>query len=143
MEQIQGQLINVGVTIVCGIITLLGALATYYLGVAVKKVKLQTQKIKNEDFRNLIDSSIDNVKELIYTNVVNAQEKIVPAIKESNADGRLTKQDGERILNLVKNNILQDLDSSTKALIEKEVGSLDRYLKKQIEVVLAQIKGRA
>ena len=88
-----------------GLIALSGAGLLYLIAIARKKILAETEKIKNEDQRNLVKATIEKVDNLAKITVQNAEQVMVKEAKSTTEDGKLTKEDANKVKNAVKNGI--------------------------------------
>ena len=123
-----------------GLGLLAGVIALYVEKLKVK-IKEETEKIRDEQTRALVDSAIDRLDKLIDDNVQFAQVTLVDQIKKGAVDG-YDVQDLKDVKQVVVENIYAQLTDESKKLIETEIRDLDLYVNNKIEVVLGRIKGQ-
>lgn len=123
-----------------GLGLLAGVIALYVEKLKVK-IKEETEKIRDEQTRALVDSAIDRLDKLIDDNVQFAQVTLVDQIKKGAVDG-YDIQDLKDVKQVVVENIYAQLTDESKKLIETEIRDLDLYVNNKIEVVLGRIKGQ-
>lgn len=142
MEQVETELIKLGVIIITGLLGLLSIYATLFFEKLGAKVKTETSSIKNEDARKLLNDTIDRTQMLVNKNIISANETIVKEIKSKTEDGILSLEDGKTILLKVKSNILATLSDSSKEILSATSGDIDKFIETEIEHQLAIIKGK-
>ena len=125
-----------------GLIALAAAYATLYLNKAAKKALEESKKIKNEAQRELAQNAINRIYNLTGDVVAAAQTTLVEQVKATAEDGKLTKEDGERIAKAVKEDVLKMADDKLIDLAKTEVSDLDAYIAVAIEKQLGIIKGQ-
>ena len=122
-----------------GLIALSGAGLLYLIAIARKKILAETEKIKNEDQRNLVKATIERVDNLAKITVQNAEQVMVKEAKSTTEDGKLTKEDANKVKNAVKNEIIDKLSSDTKAILSEEYKDIESYIDKLIEAKVHEL----
>ena len=122
-----------------GLIALSGAGLLYLIAIARKKILAETEKIKNEDQRNLVKAAIERVDNLAKITVQNAEQVMVKEAKSTTEDGKLTKEDANKVKNEVKNEIIDKLSSDTKAILSEEYKDIESYIDKLIEAKVHEL----
>ena len=122
-----------------GLIALSGAGLLYLIAIARKKILAETEKIKNEDQRNLVKATIERVDNLAKITVQNAEQVMVKEAKSTTEDGKLTKEDADNVKNAVKNEIIDKLSSDTKAILSEEYKDIESYIDKLIEAKVHEL----
>ena len=122
-----------------GLIALSGAGLLYLIAIARKKILAETEKIKNEDQRNLVKATIEKVDNLAKITVQKAEQVMVKEAKSATEDGKLTKEDAYKVKNAVKNEIIDKLSSDTKAILSEEYKDIESYIDKLIEAKVHEL----
>ena len=122
------------------LIGLLGAYLTLLIRKATDKLKIQTNLIKDEATRNLINNALDRTVQVVNANVSSASETIVKELKATTLDGKLSKEDGAIILGVVKGKVLTQLSDDIKGLASTEIGDIESYIETLIENSLKELK---
>ena len=115
----------------------------YYIKKSTEKLKAQTKLIQDEATRNLINNALDKTVQVVNKNVSSASETIVKELKESTLDGKLSKEDGQVILNVVKGKVLTQLSDDIKGLASTEIGDIESYIETLIENSLKELKSKS
>ena len=122
------------------LIGLVGAYLTLLIRKATDKLKVQTNAIKDEATRNLVNNALEKTIEVVNKNVSSASETIVKELKASTLDGKLSKEDGLIILGVVKGKVLTQLSDDIKGLASTEIGDIESYIETLIENSLKELK---
>ena len=112
----------------------------YFIKKATDRLKVQTNAIKDEATRNLINNALEKTVQVVNANVSSASETIVKELKASTLDGKLSKEDGQVILNVVKGKVLTQLSDDIKGLASTEIGDIESYIETLIENSLKELK---
>lgn len=142
MEIIEGALTELLVTVLTGCITLVSVYATVFIKKAIDRVKIQTEKIDCDLQKELINNALERTAELVYVNVVKAQETLVKEIKEKGEDGKFDKGELKEVANVVKADVISQMGVQVVGLLQLEIQDLDGYVSALIEKTLAEIKGQ-
>lgn len=142
MEILQESLLNLFVTIGCGLLSLAGAYFLLYLSKAKQKLEVEIASIKSEDERLILDTALNTTYNLIKTNVVKAEETIVKGIKESTIDGKIDRKELEAVAIKVKEDVIVQMGKDTYGILNNTLGDVDNYIEASIEKALAEIKGQ-
>lgn len=135
-------LVNLLATVIVGALALLSAIAIKYLNKTVKKAEVEIQSIKDEDTRQLFTSSLNTLNKLIETNVVSVEDTLKQEILKASEDGKLSKDDGVRLKNVVVDNIYNQIKKETLDAIKSQIVDVDSYIENKIETTLSEIKGK-
>lgn len=142
MEDIKVLMSTLAVTVLTGVIGILGAYARLTLKKIELRVDAETAKIEDEKTRNMVELAFNSVKDVVTNAVITAETTTVAQIKQANEDGKLTKEDGERVLNQVKETVSAQVSTDTKNALTTVIGSFDDYVEQLIHAQLAQITGK-
>lgn len=142
MDEIKVLINTLAVTIITGVVGIIGA----YAKLALKKIELkaeaETSKIEDEKTRSMILLAFDNVRDIVANAVITAETTTVAQIKKANEDGKLTKEDGEKVFAEVKDKVLAQVTDDTKSAMTTVIGNFDSYVEDLIHSQLAQITGK-
>lgn len=142
MDEIKVLINTLAVTIITGVVGIIGA----YAKLALKKIELkaeaETSKIEDEKTRSMILLAFDNVRDIVANAVITAETTTVAQIKKANEDGKLTKEDGEKVFAEVKDKVLAQVTDDTKSAMTTVIGNFDSYVEDLIHSQLAQISGK-
>lgn len=140
MEQVQDALMTLLTTVAIGGIGVITAYASVYLKKLADKAKAQASKITDENQRELVDTAIDRASTIVEKTVISANETLVKEFKNATSDNKITKEDGQKVLDSVKENVLKQLSDDSKDLLSLTIGDLDKYIEAEIETTLKKLK---
>ena len=135
-------LVNIITTVLTGLLSILAVVVINYVTKLITKAKANANKIEDETAMSMVNTALDNLQELIKTNVTSAEVALKQEIIKASKDGKLTKEDAISLKNTVKDNIIKQLSTSSYELLKLELNDVESYIENKIEVVLASIKGR-
>lgn len=139
MEEALLQLLQ---NVALGVLSILGAYIIKATREYSNKLIVQSNSIKSEEQKELVQKAINRLTELTVKTTQTAEVTLVKGIKDSTSDGKITKEDGQAMLQLVKEEVLNMATEDVKELASQEINDLDLYIEKVVEVTLAQIKGQ-
>ena len=139
-EELQPALITLCVTILSGAIAVVGAYVTLYLRKIMVKLQAETNKITNDVEKQLAQDSLARINELIFQSVLATQVTIVEGLKNASEDGKLNKEDAEKIAESVKKQVLEQLAPDVVSSVKTQINDLDAYINSRIEVELTKVK---
>lgn len=142
MEEIKVAINTLAIMIVTGVVTILGAYAKLTLKKIELKVQAETAKIEDDKTREMILLAFSNVKDVVNNAVITAETTTVAELKKANDDGKLTKEDGDKVFATVKDKVLAQVSEDTKTALNTVIGDFDSYVEDLIHAQLAQITGK-
>lgn len=126
--------------IVLAIIALAGAYAVYYIRLAGAQLRAQTEQIKDETARNLLENALDDVANLATVSVNAMEQTTAKAIRDGIKAGVNNKEQlailGKKVFCEVKAAITPE----AQRVITENLGSFDDYLTKCIEDAVLKVK---
>lgn len=122
-----------------GILALVGAGVLYLMTLLKNKILTETDKIKDDKQRNLVNGAIERVSNLAEISVRNAENVAVREAKKATEDNKLTKEDAESIKQAVIEDILGKLSDDTKKVINDEYGDVEAYVDELIEAKVHEL----
>lgn len=133
---------NLLTNILQSVIVILGALIAVATNRLINYLETKTKNIKENNTKQLANQALNDLNEIIKKNVGAAQATLVQVAKEANEDGKLTKEDGDKIKEAVCIKIKSQLSDLNRQYIAKEIKNLDNYISSMVEYYLAQIKNQ-
>lgn len=133
---------QVMLNLVLGVITLLGALGTYYLQKATQKLQVETVQIKDEAARNYVNAALkrlDDVTEKTVNKIEQTTKKEVLAA----IDAGTVHPDKIKDLALdAYNEIIKTLEPDYMQVIQDTMGDAQTYIMNLIEKELEELKSQ-
>lgn len=124
------------------LISLLVAAATAYLFKLFKKAKFESEKVKNESTKILVNNTIDTTYDIMSNIIDKLEVTLVKELKKTTADGKLTKEDAKEaskaaieLFNTISNNEL-------KTALDSVVGDTNKYLQTIIDSIVLNKKNQ-
>lgn len=142
MEEIKVAINTLAIMIVTGVVSILGAYAKLTLKKIELKVQAETAKIEDDKTREMILLAFSSVKDVVNNAVITAETTTVAELKKANDDGKLTKEDGDKVFATVKDKVLAQVSEDTKTALNTVIGDFDSYVEDLIHAQLAQITGK-
>lgn len=131
---------QVMLNLVLGVITLLGALGTYYLQKAIQKLQVETVQIKDEAARNYVNDALKRLDD-VTKKTVNKIEKTIKKEVLAAVDAGTVSPDKIKDLALdAYNEIIKTLEPDYMQVIQDTMGDAQTYIMNLIEEKLEEIK---
>lgn len=140
-QQIQESLNMLMTIIITGAIGIVTGVVLNYLNKLKAKTVAITANVNDTATRELLNDAVLRLNSLIEDNVKSAHVTLVEEIKKNSEDG-YSKDDLLAVKEVVKTNILQQFNDSSKELVLTEINDLNEYVNNKIEVVLGELKGQ-
>ena len=122
------------------VVSLAGAYGIYFIRLCATKVKSQTAQIRNERTRWVLDTALDDVRQLAELSVGAMEQTTAKALRENVKNGTANREEllalGKTVFNEVKSAIAPE----AQAVITRTLGSFDDYLTKCIEEAVLKVK---
>ena len=140
METIQTMASDLLINLALGIITLLGAYGMYYITRAAGKVREQTRQIKDQQRRQLLLDSLDDVETLATVTVAAIEQTTAKELREAVMDGKVSKDELIALSLDAFEDIKAKVAPEAQRVIADNLGSFDDYLTRLIESKVLEIK---
>lgn len=140
MQIIQSAASEALMNVTLAAITLVAAVAVYYIRLVASNVKAQTSRIQDEAARELLDNALGDVERLATKAVGAMEQTTAKALREAVKSGKKNREEllalGRDVFNDLKNSI----GPETQKVITDNLGSFDKYLTKCIEDAVLKVK---
>ena len=127
--------------------TILAALLSYGVVVAVAYIKkmqektlVEINKIETEKERDFAKGVLEDVTAALTTAAKSLEESMVPVLKSTTADGKLTKEDQELVFNSAKELAAKIMGSDTQKLLGDIVEDTEIYINAKLQEILNDMK---
>ena len=126
--------------VIGGILAIASAYMTLFVAKATQKAKDETEKLKDERQRKIINTTLNKVDELLRTNIIALENTVKKDMLVLIADGKIEKEELKKLAQNVKKNVLNQLGEDSLAILNDTLGDVSGYLDVRIEEKLAEIK---
>lgn len=140
MQEVQTMAHTLLLTIVSGALILATTYFSLYLKRFTKKLTAEAEKIEIIEKQQLATVAINRVNSLIYQTVFAMQVTTVEEKKRESENGRLTKEQAAQIMEKVKKQVKEQLNSDVINLLKLEINDVDMYIENRIELELDKVK---
>ncbi|MEF2968343.1 guanylate kinase [Paenibacillus sp. M1] len=124
-----------------GVLTLLCAYAMYYIKRAIAKVKLEAQKIDNEEQRSLILTALSRLDDVATKTVRSIEQTTAKEIREAVKAGLTSRDQLFQLSRQAFDQIYDQLEPEYLAVLASTLGDMDNYIKNTIESKVLELKG--
>ncbi|GMQ61185.1 hypothetical protein [Vallitalea maricola] len=139
MEQIQETITNLGITIVIGIISLIGAYAVKFITQLTAKAKEQTALIKNDNMTFLIREAMERINQVSKTVVTSIEQTTAKELREMVKDGEIEKEEIEKLGQKAFDEVV-NVCNNEKQYLSKWITNVDGYIQNVIEQKVFELK---
>lgn len=140
MDILQQQTSQMLQIIIAGLFSALLGIAIVYLKKGFAYLKLKSNSIEDTDARNVIQKTLDNLDNVLITNITSADSTLKPIILKDISDGKVTKDELNSLADTVMNNTLKQLGDDSLDVLNKALGDTNGYIENRIEKILADLK---
>lgn len=126
--------------IIGGLLAIASAYMTLFVAKATQRAKVETEKLKDERQKAIVDATLDKVDELLRTNIIALENTVKKDMLELIADGKIEKDELKKLAENVKINVINQLGEGSMAILNETLGDVNGYLEVRIEEKLAEIK---
>ena len=126
--------------IIGGLLAIASAYMTLFVAKATQRAKVETEKLKDERQKAIVDATLDKVDELLKTNIIALENTVKKDMLELIADGKIEKDELKKLAENVKINVINQLGEGSMAILNETLGDVNGYLEVRIEEKLAEIK---
>lgn len=144
MQEIMNGLLQ---TLITAAGTVLAASVSYGVVVLVSYINkkrdqalVEINKIKDEQSRQLSQNVLEDVTKALTTAAKSMEESMVPVLKSTTEDGKLTKEDQEVVFNAAKELANKIMGENTKDLLADIVDDTETYINAKLQEVLNNMK---
>ena len=139
MDIILNKLNESATTLLPYIIELLTLVAIIYITRLINKVKVEANKIQNEDERKLLMDSLEDVRRTLVKNMVRVNETSKQAILKSN-NGNLTEEDKKKLLTEAIESTKNQISNDALNMTSRRYDDVNGYLEATLEHELRNMK---
>lgn len=140
MENLQPILVNALGTIVTAAITTAAAMLVAYLAKLRKKAQSEIDKVENESTQTYLSNVLDTVYANLSAAVDRIEVTLVKELKNATGDGKLTKEDQDRVAEAAKELCKQITGQEIMDALAEIVGDTEQYLLTLIDSLVLQKK---
>jgi chromosome segregation ATPase len=140
MEILQQQTSQMLEIIIGGLFSALLAFALVYAKKGFAYLKLKANSIQDSDAREIVQKTLDNLDNILVTNITSTDSTLKPIILKDVADGKVTKDELNSLADTVKNNTLKQLGNDSLNVLNESLGDVNGYISNRMEKLLADLK---
>ncbi len=128
------------INLILVIITLLAALISLYVQKGIKKLQAETEKIKDEGIRNLIDTALIRLNDVTEKTVNAIEQTVKKDLLKAIEDGTIDRSELKNLSVQAYNEIVTILEPEYMDIITDSMGNAEKYIMNLIEDKLKEIK---
>ncbi len=123
-----------------GILSLGFGYLAHFLNKYLEKVKLECDKIKNEELRTLFENTLKDVEKIVDVKVKETEQLIAKDLREKIKDGSVSKDELFSLGEEVKEQVLNSINDGAKELLENNISNIEDFIKSLVEAKVLEIK---
>jgi Na+-transporting methylmalonyl-CoA/oxaloacetate decarboxylase gamma subunit len=127
-------------TIMLALLGLLAAYATYGIRKFTAKVKMQTEQLKDEGARLLLNNALEDVEELTAVTVAAIEQTTAKSLREAVKAGKADREELLALASRAATEISAAVKPEAARLIQENFGSFKDYVAKLIEEKVLNLK---
>lgn len=140
MDQIQGAIVQMLVTVILGLITLVGAYATAYLKKASDKIKLEIMTMEDVNQVMHIRNALDRLETVAEKTVNKIEQTTAKHIREAIVDGKIDRKELESLAYKAYEEIISTMEPEYVRIIQETLGDAKTYILNTIEEKVERLK---
>ena len=140
MEQLQNQIQQSLYTILGLLISLATIYVVIYLNRLIKLAKEKANAIQNEEQKKIVNDTLDRLNKVLLTNIVRAENTVKKDILVQISDGKITKDELNKLAEDVKNDVINQMGQDAITLLSQTYGDINGYIESLLEKQLADLK---
>ena len=140
MEMLEKNLIELLDIVIKGLLTIASAYGVYLVSKVVQKIKLKMMKLEDEQAQLIFNNALEKVDMLLRTNIVAMENTLKKEISEGIKDGKVEKEELNKLAINVKENVLNQLGKGSLDILNEGLNDVNGYIEARLEQVLVDIK---
>ena len=140
MEMLEKNLIELLDIVIKGLLTIASAYGVYLVSKVVQKIKLKMMKLEDEQAQLIFNNALEKVDMLLRTNIVAMENTLKKEISEGIKDGKVEKEELNKLAINVKENVLNQLGKGSLDILNEGLNDVNGYVEARLEQVLVDIK---
>ena len=109
MEMLEKNLIELLDIVIKGLLTIASAYGVYLVSKVIQRIKLKMIKLESEQAQVIFNNALEKVDMLLKTNIVAMENTLKKEISEGIKDGKVEKDELNKLAVNVKENVLNQL----------------------------------
>ena len=140
MEMLEKNLIELLDIVIKGLLTIASAYGVYLVSKVIQRIKLKMIKLESEQAQVIFNNALEKVDMLLKTNIVAMENTLKKEISEGIKDGKIEKDELNKLAVNVKENVLNQLGKGSLDILNDGLNDVNGYIEARLEQVLVDIK---
>ena len=140
MEMLEKNLIELLDIVIGCALAIASAYGTLFVAKATQKAKLEMAKLKDEQAKAILNDTLDKVDVLLKTNIVAMENTLKKEISEGIKDGKIEKDELNKLAINVKENVLNQLGKGSLDILNEGLNDVNGYIEARLEQILVEVK---
>lgn len=143
MDGLSQELAPLLLNVLTGVLSLAGAYVVLYIHKLIARVQAETELVKNEDRRKMIQQALVRLDEVTDVTVDAIEQTTARTLREAVKDGTADKKQLEGLALQAMQQIASTLEPEYMKLLNDTLGDVDTYLGNLVEAKVLAVKGAA
>ena len=140
MEMLEKNFIELLDIVIKGLLTIASAYGVYLVSKVIQRIKLKMIKLESEQAQVIFNNALEKVDMLLKTNIVAMENTLKKEISEGIKDGKVEKDELNKLAVNVKENVLNQLGKGSLDILNEGLNDVNGYIEARLEQVLVDIK---
>lgn len=140
MNELMPVITDAALTLSLALLSLLAAYVVRGVNAFTAKVRAETVKLEDDQFRSYADEALARVDDLAAKTVTQIEQTTAAALREAIKDGKADRVELLTLGRLAVADIMDKLSADYKDAIAKTVGDVETYVTKAVETKVYELK---
>lgn len=140
MNEIMPVITETLVTIGIALLALLAAYATRGINTVIAKLRAETAKLEDDQFRSYADEALLRAEDLVAKTVTQIEQTTAKALRELVKSGAASRKELEDLGKRAVREVMESLTPEYKDAIFATVGDVEAYVTKAVETKVYELK---
>ena len=142
MEMLEKNLIELLDIVIKGLLTIASAYGVYLVSKVIQRIKLKMIKLESEQAQVIFNNALEKVDMLLKTNIVAMENTLKKEISEGIKDGKVEKDELNKLAVNVKENVLNQLGKGSLDILNEGLNDVNGYIEARLEQILVEVKNK-
>ena len=142
MEMLEKNFIELLDIVIKGLLTIASAYGVYLVSKVIQRIKLKMIKLESEQAQVIFNNALEKVDMLLKTNIVAMENTLKKEISEGIKDGKVEKDELNKLAVNVKENVLNQLGKGSLDILNEGLNDVNGYIEARLEQILVEVKNK-
>ena len=132
MEMLEKNFIELLDIVIKGLLTIASAYGVYLVSKVIQRIKLKMIKLESEQAQVIFNNALEKVDMLLKTNIVAMENTLKKEISEGIKDGKVEKDELNKLAVNVKENVLNQLGKGSLDILNEGLNDVNGYIEARL-----------